>query len=149
MFGTLQSAKRKVIITFDDDGKPVPRQEVSRNLEKERPKEFEAGSTEASTPSIDTKQVTISLESPPSPRPSLHTAVKPPDAASSLGEAKQPQHRQKRKQQFQGNDAQAKKFTTQEATTDRVLQRAKELRKHRRALPIFTGMSTRKVCHHA
>ncbi|KAF9361515.1 putative ATP-dependent RNA helicase dhr2 [Mortierella sp. NVP85] len=141
MFNNLQTVKRKVI-TFDDDGVPIQREEPPKQSEKQplkeekkRPKESknqadksEAKGAEAPTASIDTKQTILSLESPSSS-----------GTPSVSGEAKEPQQPKKRKHHFQ-DEVQAKKTTIdQEPTADAILQKSKELKKHRKALPIYSA----------
>lgn len=149
MFNNLQTAKRKVI-TFDDDGVPIQRQEPPKQSEKQPLKEekqrlnqsnkSEAKGAEASTASIDTKQTTTPSSEPPLSSQSSQTTPKSSSTPSVSGEAKQTQHQKKRKHQFQDGAQGKKTALAEEPTTDAILQKSKELKKHRKALPIYSGM---------
>ncbi|KAG0221002.1 ATP-dependent RNA helicase DHX8 [Mortierella sp. GBAus27b] len=139
MFSTLQTAKRKVV-NFDDDGEPLSRQEVTQKSEKQHPKEPKHKSTNE----VERTKAIVSTDSPPKSSPpssqsSQKTLSEPSDDAStSSRDTKQSDRKQKRKEQFQDN-TRPKKLATKEATSDVILQRARELKKHRRALPIFSA----------
>lgn len=48
-------------------------------------------------------------------------------------------NKQKRQVVFQDDDQRPKKLAHREQTADSILQKAKDLKKHRQSLPIYTG----------
>lgn len=131
MFSSIQSAKRKVI-TFGDDG-----EQVSRPTNP-------ATATELSTKkNNDTQNATTTpngsniVQDKGSPSSSSTTVV---SSGSSTSEEIGQRLSKKQKRQLQHQqDSRPKKLINREPTTEAMTLKAKELKKHRNSLPIYTG----------
>jgi hypothetical protein len=121
MFNSIKSAKRKVI-TFDDDNENVLSQghDTQSTQAPAEQKSNRATKTKTQKDS-ESSEPTLTAESPEGLTPSTTTLTK----------------KQKRQQQHQYD--RPKKIANKEPTTEAILAKAKDLKKHREALPIYTG----------
>ncbi|KAF9358447.1 hypothetical protein BGX26_001731 [Mortierella sp. AD094] len=119
MFGSVQSAKRKVI-TFDDDGEAVPRSVDNK-------KHNNAKSSSNDGVAAQKNDATLSNGTAPDS-----------SETSSPSESTQLIKKQKKKLLYK-DEARPKKLANKEPTTDAIIQKAKDLKKHRLSLPIYTG----------
>ncbi|KAF9919107.1 putative ATP-dependent RNA helicase dhr2 [Lobosporangium transversale] len=127
MFNNVQSAKRNVI-TFDGDGEPILRAEV---VSKQRKRDSSQILNGVSKNARDKPSPTSST-----PESSLlaDPVKEQPSGTEFLPLAK------KQKKRLQHQDlAHPTKLAIRELATDAVIQKAKELKKHRQALPIYTA----------
>ncbi|KAG0322653.1 putative ATP-dependent RNA helicase dhr2 [Dissophora globulifera] len=140
MFNTVQNAKRKVI-TFDDDGEAVQRrpEASSATLSKQYPDAEQRRAAQQAN-GKDTVLGADSSSSSSSLTPTSSVTPLSTPSASVSGESTplQQSKKQKRKIQFQG-EARPKKLINKEPTTEIILQKAKDLKKHRQSLPIYTA----------
>lgn len=123
MFNSIKSAKRKVI-TFDDDDENVSFQGHDT---QSTPTPTENKSNKA----IKAKSQTDSESSAPASTSESHAEEPTPSSATTLTK------KQKRQQQHQYD--RPKKIANKEPTTEAIIAKAKDLKKHREALPIYTG----------
>lgn len=121
MFNSIKSAKRKVI-TFDDDDENVSSQGHDTQS-TQAPAEQKSSKAAITQTQKDSKssEPTSTAESHEGPTPSTTTLTK----------------KQKRQQQHQYD--RPKKIANKEPTTEAIIAKAKDLKKHREALPIYTG----------
>ncbi|KAF9112477.1 putative ATP-dependent RNA helicase dhr2 [Mortierella sp. AM989] len=129
MFNSTQSAKRKVI-TFDDDGEVVPRP-VDNNKHNKSKSSDNLEVAEQTNDTIHSKE-TSSASSKASSMTSSPSSL-------SLATSESIQLTKKQKRKLQYKDEARPKLTNKEPTTDAIIQRAKELKKHRQSLPIYTA----------
>ncbi|KAF9983132.1 putative ATP-dependent RNA helicase dhr2 [Mortierella antarctica] len=134
MFKSAQAAKRKVI-TFDDDGETIARQDTRKEDHPQQPHADAKSHTvngEAKTTLVKEHSVTTTL---------TNGSASPATSSASNGSSEQQQltKKQKRKLQHQGDNARPKKLATKEPTTDAMIQKAKSLKKHRQSLPIYSA----------
>ncbi|KAF9192954.1 putative ATP-dependent RNA helicase dhr2 [Haplosporangium sp. Z 767] len=134
MFNNVKAVKRKVI-TFDDDGEIVPRHEGSKLRDEKVYQQPNGTSSSKHTQSklvkdnsADTKSINKAQEPSSTSSP----------ASSRLKESGPSTKKQKRQQQYQ-NEARPKKLAIKEPTTEAMVKKAKDLRKHRQSLPIYTA----------
>ncbi|KAI8600064.1 P-loop containing nucleoside triphosphate hydrolase protein [Dissophora ornata] len=125
MFNSVQSAKRKVI-TFDDDGEAVPRPGAQQKYNQTN------GTTKQH------RETAATLNDTTQPKETSPSSSSPSTASSVSAESLQLTKKQKRKIQYQ-DEARPKKLSNKEPTTDAIIQKAKELKKHRQSLPIYTA----------
>ncbi|KAF9386501.1 putative ATP-dependent RNA helicase dhr2 [Podila verticillata] len=123
MFNSIKSAKRKVI-TFDDDDENVSFQGHDT---QSTPTPTENKSNKA----IKAKSQTDSESSAPASTSESHAEEPTPSSATTLTK------KQKRQQQHQYD--RPKKIANKEPTTEAIIAKAKDLKKHREALPIYTA----------
>ncbi|KAF9028219.1 putative ATP-dependent RNA helicase dhr2 [Podila verticillata] len=123
MFNSIKSAKRKVI-TFDDDDENVSSQGHDT---QSTPTPTEHKSSKA----IKAKPQTDSESSAPPSTSESHAEEPTPSSAATLTK------KQKRQQQHQYD--RPKKIANKEPTTEAIIAKAKDLKKHREALPIYTA----------
>ncbi|KAF9904458.1 putative ATP-dependent RNA helicase dhr2 [Linnemannia zychae] len=137
MFNSIQNAKRKVI-TFGDDGEEVsrPSNSVTKSPAVEElssKKRHNTDIQENGKPngsSVQDKAVSSS--------PSTKADSSTPGSLPSDETGQRLSKKQRRQLQHQ-NDAKPKKLINKEPTTEAMTQKAKDLRKHRQSLPIFTA----------
>ncbi|KAG9322593.1 hypothetical protein KVV02_007906 [Mortierella alpina] len=134
MFKSAQAAKRKVI-TFDDDGETIARQDTRKEDHPQQPHTDAKSHTAngvAKTTLVKEHSVTPTL---------TNGSASPATSSASTGSSEQQQltKKQKRKLQHQGDNARPKKLATKEPTTDAMIQKAKSLKKHRQSLPIYSA----------
>ncbi|KAF8981526.1 putative ATP-dependent RNA helicase dhr2 [Entomortierella lignicola] len=122
MFNNVQSAKRKVI-TFDDDGEAIPRSIDNKQNDTEHKNKVETA------PTSDTTQ-----SEKPSPTSSTKPSPSDPSLASSA-----PSTKKQKKKALYSDEARPKNIVNKTPTTDAIIQKAKDLKKHRVTLPIYSA----------
>ncbi|KAI1304582.1 putative ATP-dependent RNA helicase dhr2 [Mortierella claussenii] len=142
MFNSIQSAKRKAI-TFDDEGEAVARREVHGKKDRKKSRDS-LHATNSNDSHITTSSSPSGTSSPSSSLSSTAVAAAPstsstaPASNESL-ESTLLTKKQKRKLLYQDEGRLSKKLAMKEPTTDAIIQKAKELKKHRQNLPIYTA----------
>jgi hypothetical protein len=140
MFSSIQSAKRKVI-TFGDDGEQVSRSTTITAPTKTAATESSSSSSKKHNTNHSDTQYTNgkgNLQDNASSSSSSSSTVVSSASSSSEETGERLSKKQKRQLQRQ-NDARPRKLINKEPTTEAMTQKAKELKKHRNSLPIYTG----------
>lgn len=139
MFSSIQSAKRKVI-TFGDDGEQVSRPTATAPTKAAAIESSSSASSKKHNVNNNDTQNTngkVSVQEKASSTSSSATIVSStsPDSDET---GQRLSKKQKRQLQHQ-NDARPRKLINKEPTTEAMTLKAKELKKHRISLPIYTG----------
>lgn len=135
MFSSIQSAKRKVI-TFGDDG-----EQVSRPTNPSTATESSSSSSSSSSAKKhnDTQNGTTKHNGSNIVQDKTSSSSSSTTASSTSEETGQRLSKKQKRQLQHQQDSRPKKLINKEPTTEAMTQKAKELKKHRNSLPIYTG----------
>ncbi|KAF9924796.1 putative ATP-dependent RNA helicase dhr2 [Linnemannia zychae] len=137
MFSSIQSAKRKVI-TFDDDGEQVPRP-ATDSVKPVAATPVVTGLVSKKHNNIDTQGNTANDMQKASPSSSSDTAASSTNSSMDVDEIGERLSKKQKRQLQRQQDSKPKKMINKEPTTEAMIQKAKELKKHRQSLPIYTA----------
>ncbi|KAF9093821.1 putative ATP-dependent RNA helicase dhr2 [Mortierella sp. AD031] len=138
MFSSIQSAKRKVI-TFDDDGEQASRPSTGPvkaalgEAAESFTKKHSNGTLKNMTNGVAMEKIASSSSSTTVGSSTLSSA------SSHSEETGQRLSKKQRRQLKHQNESRPKKLANKEPTTEAMTQKAKDLRKHRQSLPIYTA----------
>ncbi|KAF9312283.1 putative ATP-dependent RNA helicase dhr2 [Linnemannia elongata] len=135
MFSSIQSAKRKVI-TFGDDG-----EQVSRPTNPSTTTESSSSSSSSSSAKKhnDTQNGTTKHNGSNIVQDKTSSSSSSTTASSTSEETGQRLSKKQKRQLQHQQDSRPKKLINKEPTTEAMTQKAKELKKHRNSLPIYTA----------
>ena len=136
MFSSIQNAKRKVI-TFDDDGEQVPLH-IAVPAKPAAAVVVEALTSKKHNNDTHTSTADGAQDETASSASSTTVVSSSAGSSNSEGTGQHLSKKQRRQLQHQ-NESRPKKLINKEPTTEAMIQRAKDLKKHRQSLPIFTG----------
>ena len=137
MFTSIQSAKRKVI-TFGDDGEQVSCPTNPSTATESFSSSSSSAKKHNHTQNAATKPNGSNIVQDMASSSSSSTPVVVSTSSTSEETGQRLSKKQKRQLQHQ-QDSRPKKLINKEPTTEAMTQKAKELKKHRNSLPIYTG----------